>query len=222
MPFLSPSLFEELALEESLAGRLLFSLCGNADILYGVNILLNGLRPIAADIPCPRPALYDGAHPTEIDERIKHDLQHLIMPSAANPEAPAVPNFFLQVRPSTDDENSFQTCARYVGALGARAMHRLQNYGRKEPMYHGNAHTFTSNYDPQTGILNIYTHYVTVSKRPGLTDEYHMAELGSWNLMSNKETFVQGVTALRNLRDLAKAYRGRVIEEANTRAWGSA
>ncbi|KAM3528917.1 hypothetical protein NHJ13051_002191 [Beauveria bassiana] len=38
-----------------------------------------------------------------------------------------------------------------MGAVGARAMHRLQNYGEDEPVYDGNARTFSSPYHAGTG-----------------------------------------------------------------------
>lgn len=45
--------------------------------------------------------------------------------------APAAPNFFLGGGRGVADMAGRQAC--YDGALGARAMHSLRNYGKKEP-----------------------------------------------------------------------------------------
>ncbi|KAF2175812.1 hypothetical protein K469DRAFT_763375 [Zopfia rhizophila CBS 207.26] len=140
------------------------------------------------------------------------------MPSAANPQAPVVPNFFMEIKAPSEDENLVRCWACYNGALGARAIHSLRNYGRDEPVYNGNGNTFTATYDPGTGILQMYVTQVTASNRPEPPVEYHTTKLGSWNLKDDKESFVRGVTAFRNARDLVKELRDRVIEEANAKA----
>ncbi|KAF2182114.1 hypothetical protein K469DRAFT_587703, partial [Zopfia rhizophila CBS 207.26] len=162
---LSPSLFEELALEESRTThtamvfksdqlREIFPiLCGSTDITHEENVLFNGLHLIVEAMLHPQPALYDRALPIDIDKRIKHNLQHLITPSAANPQAPAVPSFFVEIKAPSEDEILVRCWARYNRALGARTMHSLRNYSRDEPVYDGHDNTFTATYHPGTGIL---------------------------------------------------------------------
>lgn len=230
MPFLSLSLFEELAIEESrrehaaivfksnLLRTVFPILCGSTNILHGENVLFDGLHQMVEDIPYPQPTFYDGVPPAEIDERVKEDLQHLIIPSAANPQAPAVPNFFVEIRAPSEDEKWIRCRACYNGALGARAIHSVQNYGRDEPIYDGNAHVITTIYDPRTGVLQIFLSYVIRSSKTGQLAEYYMTELGSWNLTDDKESFVRGTTVFRNARDFAKERRDRFIKEANAKA----
>jgi hypothetical protein len=57
------------------------------------------------------------------------------------------------------------------GALGARAMHKLQSYGEKEPTYDNNAYTITSTY--HDGTLKIYTTHITPPAGPRQLQEYH-------------------------------------------------
>lgn len=226
MPFLSPSLFEELALESrgedaavifksNLLRRISPFLCGSTNIPHGESVLLDGLHQIAEEIPLPQPALYDGTFPTEIEERVKGDLQHLVMPSTANPQAPAAPNFFLEIKAPGEDGSLIRCRACYNGALGARAIRSLRNYGSDEPTYDGKVDAYTATYDPETGILEIYAAFIIRSERPGQPVEYHNSNMGSWNLRDNRESFVRGATAFRNARDLAKEIRDGAIREAN-------
>ncbi|KAH8763745.1 hypothetical protein F5883DRAFT_605457 [Diaporthe sp. PMI_573] len=107
--------------------------------------------------------------------------------------------------------------ARYDGAVGTRAMHSLQNYGREHPVYDGKAYTYSSTYHGGTGTLHLYAHHSTVPTTPGGQPEYHVNQLRAYALTSDRETFVQGTTAYRNLRDLAKQHRDTFIRDANFR-----
>ncbi|KAF2195829.1 hypothetical protein K469DRAFT_546232, partial [Zopfia rhizophila CBS 207.26] len=135
---------------------------------------------------------------------------------------PAMPNFFVEIKAPSEDENLVRRWACYNRALGARAIHSLRNYGRDEPVYDGNGNTFTLTYDPGTGILQMYITHVTASNRPGSLVKYHITELGSWNLKDDKESFMRGATVFRNARDLVKEFCDQVIEEANAKAQGLA
>jgi hypothetical protein len=104
----------------------------------------------------------------------------------------------------------------YDGAVGARAMHKLQNYGADELVYDNKAYSFSSTY--QDGQLKLYSTHLTAPTVPGGNPEYHMSQLKAYALTSDKDTFVRGATAYRDNRDLAMTYRDSFIEQANERA----
>lgn len=104
----------------------------------------------------------------------------------------------------------------YDGAVGVRAMHKLQNYGADEPMYDNKAYTFTSTY--QDGRLQIYlTHPAGPLASEG-QPEYHMTKLNRYDMTGNLKNFRDGATAYRNNRDLAMTHRLSFIKQANEKA----
>lgn len=105
--------------------------------------------------------------------------------------------------------------ARYDGAVGARVMHSLQNYGQEEAVYDGQAYTYISTY--HNGQLQLYAHHTTAPATEGDRPEYHMTQLRGFTMTDTRETFVQGATAYRNLRDLAKQHWDTFIGDANAR-----
>ncbi|KAM3473722.1 hypothetical protein MY8738_008228 [Beauveria namnaoensis] len=104
------------------------------------------------------------------------------------------------------------------GALGARAMHSLQTYGeetQENPSYHGNAYTFTSTY--HDGTLRIYTHHTTAPTAEGQPPGYHMTQVRAFNLTDTPKSFIEGATALRNVRDLARQRREGFLQAAKAK-----
>lgn len=167
----------------------------------------------------PIPDLFDGAHAGSISKAVKKDLEKVIVPTNHG-NAPVLPNFFLEGR-------SPFACGPYVvakrkacqdGAVGARAMHSLQNYGEDNPVYDGKAHTFSATYQAGAGMLQLYAHHITGPARDGGLPEYHMTLLRGYHIGDDREGFVRGVTAFRNLRDLAHAQRERFIRAANSKS----
>jgi hypothetical protein len=130
-------------------------------------------------------------------------------------DKPAVPNWFLEIKGPNGIPAVATRQARYDGAIGARAIHSLQNYGEEEPVYDGNAYTYSSTY--QTGRLKLYAHHVTAPTAPGERPEYHMTQVKASDMTEDREAFVKGATAFRNARDLAQRHRDRFIQEANAR-----
>jgi hypothetical protein len=222
MPWLSPSLFQQknkdTVSERDIIGALLPFLCGNSDIPNGQNVLFDGLQAmIDGDLPVVQPAFYDGALPANIDKRVKDELGHFIIPSAVNSHLPAVPNFFMEVKAPNEDPDVAKRKACYYGALGARAMHKLQTY-KEHPFYDNEAYTITSIYDPATGILELYVTHPTQPISPSTSPEYHMTQIGSYVLTDGLDKYRRGLTAFRNARDFAKEKRDRFIEEANVKS----
>ena len=104
-----------------------------------------------------------------------------------------------------------QVC--YDGAIGARAMHALQNYGQAEPIFDNKAYTMSSTY--HDGTLKIHSHHPSQPLRPGKPPQYHIISVRGFLLTDSPETFRQGVDAFRNARDLVTQQRDVLINQAN-------
>ncbi|KAH6973666.1 hypothetical protein BKA56DRAFT_592253 [Ilyonectria sp. MPI-CAGE-AT-0026] len=101
-------------------------------------------------------------------------------------------------------------------AIGARAMHSLQNYREAEPIYDGNIYTYSLAYIG--GMLEVYGHHMTALTPDSKGPEYHMTLLDVIPMHVSYETYVKGVTAFRNARDMAKKHRDNFVKIANSRA----
>ncbi|KAJ3499422.1 hypothetical protein NLG97_g356 [Lecanicillium saksenae] len=163
------------------------------------------------------PEWYDGSRAKEISKNVRQDLNKIIMPTS-RARAPVLPNFFIEAKAPRGGADVAKRQACLDGAIGARALHSLQSYGEDVPTYDGNAHAFSSTYHAGTGTLQLYAHHVTgptgMEERP----EYHMTQLKAYALTSDKGAFVQGATAFRNARDMARRQRESFIRSANARA----
>ncbi|KAI1146232.1 hypothetical protein F4825DRAFT_441339 [Nemania diffusa] len=166
----------------------------------------------------PKPDVFDGAPLDDIDKRILADkhISALIVPTK-HPIVPVAPNFFLEVKGPSSIPAVLRRQICYDGANGARAMHCLQNYGR-ESIYDGNAYTFSATYDHGSEVLALYAHHLTAPAVPGGKPEYHLTRVGGYLLSHNHETFVDGLTAFGNLRDMAQEFRDGFIKAANAHA----
>jgi hypothetical protein len=173
------------------------------------------MAPILEDVTAPRPDMYDGSSPERIDPRVRHSLGGHIVPSK-NTSRPAAPNLFFEGKSAGGRSDVAKRQACYDGAVGARAMHSLQNYGAHEPQYDGNAYSYSSTY--HDGTIKLYSSHPTRPHSPGGRPEYHMTQLRSFAMTDNSETFRTGAAAVRNLRDYAESHRDSFIEEANRKA----
>ncbi|KGQ03788.1 hypothetical protein BBAD15_g10979 [Beauveria bassiana D1-5] len=167
----------------------------------------------------PAPDLYDGSYPSSLHKSVQQDLGDVITPTH-HYNAPVLPNFFLEIRAP---EKCFEVVKRQAcldGAVGARAMHALQNYGAEKPVYDGNAYSFSFVYHAGTATLHMYAHFPTAPQNEGGAPEYQMKQVDAFFMTKNREDFVAAVTTFRNARDMAESYRERFIEAANVRAEG--
>ncbi|KAK1086443.1 hypothetical protein LTR48_003556 [Friedmanniomyces endolithicus] len=139
---------------------------------------------------------------------VRTHLDGYIIPSTSN-KRPAVPNHLTEVKGLSGGSDVLRRQATYAGAIGARAMHEVQNYGNDQPVYDGNAYTLVPTYNSGEGSLKIYATHPTQSATG--RREYHMTQLDSYAMMGNANSFRQGATAFRNSRDLSKEYRDRFI-----------
>ncbi len=180
-----------------------------------MNTPFKNLEPLTDDtIPPAKPDIYYGAYPEQLNRPIRDELGSHIIPSTME-DKPMAPNFFLEVKGPDGASSVAKRQARYDGAIGARGMHRLQNYSRNETVYDGNPYTFSSTY--HDGHLQIYTHHPTAPTISGGRPDYHMTQVNAFAMTNDRENFVKGATAFRNARDLAKSYRDGFIQAANVR-----
>ncbi|KAL8296200.1 hypothetical protein RB601_003585 [Gaeumannomyces tritici] len=229
-PSLSPSKFSDGAFEEfenanleakdeeGVKANVIPTITGSrhADHPCARDTVFGNLDPLTDGcIARAKPDLYYGAHPEDLNPCIRGELSHHIVPSTTE-DKPLVPNFFTEIKGPDGSAAVMQRQARYDGAIGARGIHSLQNYGNDEPVYDGRPYTFSSTY--QDGQLKLYTHHMTEPATPGGRPECHMTQLRSFGMTDSRETFVQGATTFRNARDLAKQYRDSFIQAANEKA----
>ncbi|OAA44189.1 hypothetical protein NOR_03917 [Metarhizium rileyi] len=102
------------------------------------------------------PDLYDGSHPKELDKIVRQGLSKTVIPTNHR-RAPIAPNFFMEAKAPRGGADVAKRQACLDGAVGARAMHGLQNYGENQPVYDGNSRTFSSTYHAGTGTLHLHS-----------------------------------------------------------------
>ncbi|KAI1283600.1 hypothetical protein F5Y07DRAFT_350095 [Xylaria sp. FL0933] len=215
---------DTIANEDDVMIDILPVIYGSSKILSKRNLLFTELKPITNESTTkPKPDAFDGAHPTAIDKQIrsKRDIYPLIIPTKYM-HVPVAPNFFVEVKSQSGDPAVLKRQACYDGAYGARAMHCLQNYGKDELVYDGNAYTFSAIYHPGLSMLALYAHHVTAPTISGGKPEYHMTQVAGYYLMNNRKGLIEALTAFRNLRDIAQEFRDGFIEAANAHAQNNA
>ncbi len=172
----------------------------------------NNLKSFDEDLSVPVPDMYDGAPPSAIHPRVRADLGKQIIPST-NTSRPAAPNFFLEGKSPQARSDVAKRQALYDGAVGARAMHSLQNYKAEEPTYDDKAYSFSSTF--HNGLLKIYAIHPTQPAVPGGNPDYHMTQVRSIDLTDSPDHCREGAAVYRNSRVLAKKERDRFIKHAN-------
>jgi len=229
-PSLSPSKFSDGAFERfqdehdhlgsegDVMRKIIPVIAGNANIPNSGEALFYNLQSITdGETVDAKPDFYDGVRFGDVDKQVRKELDHLIIPTK-HTRRPVAPNFFLEAKDPEGGAGVAKRQAGLDGAIGARAMQALQNYGAEEPAFDGNAYTYSSTYHAGTGTLQLYAHHVTPPIAPGGRPEYHMAQVKAFAMTSDRDTFVQGATAFRNARDLAQGHRDGFIQAANARA----
>lgn len=177
------------------------------------NTIFGNLEPLTDGTIAPaKPDLYYGASPEQLYRPVRNELEHHIILLSMY-DKPIAPNFFVEAKGPDGSAGVATRQACYDGAIGARAIHSLQNYSREQLQYDGQTYTFTSIY--HDGTLKLYTHHPTAPKTDGGPPGYHMTQIKAYAITNDRDIFVQGATAFRNVRDLIKHYRDSFIMEAN-------
>ncbi|KIW78602.1 hypothetical protein Z517_08440 [Fonsecaea pedrosoi CBS 271.37] len=182
---------------------------------FEMDLSLSNLQAFDKDLSDPKPDVYHGVALSTIHPRVRADLGTYIIPSKVDITRPAAPNFFVEGKSAQGRSDVAKRQALIDGAVGARAMHELQNYKAKEPGYDNKARSFSAIYQAGVGVLQTYAHHLTKPLTPGGNPEYHMTLTGSYGMTHDRETFVKGATAYRRSRDLAKTERDSLIAHAN-------
>lgn len=191
---------------------------GNANIQKARNPPFSNVdaMPAACSIRVV-PAFFDGALPDAVEQAVRDNLDRMIVPTKLAC-TPIAPNVFFEVTPKRGKVIVTRRKAFQYGAIGARAMLALQNYGADEPVFDGKAYTYSAAYHPDAEIFEIFAHHITPPTTPEGRLQYHTTQLGLWEMKKSIEDFVRGVTAFRNVRDLAQRQRDEFIRVANERA----
>jgi hypothetical protein len=210
------------ASESTVKRNLIPIIAGDADIPNDGDLLFTNIESITGGLTVKvAPDFFDGARLSDVHRKIRvekeeDNLNKLIIPTK-HASAPVAPNFFLETKAPKGGASVALLQALHDGAIGARAMHALQNYGAEEPTFDGNAYTYSSTYHAGTGTLHLYMHHAT-PPAPGGRPQYHMTQLRSFAMTDSRESFIQGATVFRNARDLAQKHRHSFIQAANARA----
>ncbi len=233
-PSLSPSQFPEKAFrsfkqknsralnEDAVMSDVFPMIQGNAHIPSAKNLVFGNLEPLAhGNFVDAKPDCYDGARPAQIDLRIREELGSYITP-ATQGQAPALPNFFTEVKGPDGSGAVAKRQACHDGVLGERGVRELMTFGVDgfETVYDNDAHTITSTYHSATGTLQMYTIHQTQPIDTENPPEYYMTQLRSFAMTDTAERFREGAGVFRNGRDWAKAQRDGLIATANSRVMG--
>lgn len=185
--------------------------------------LFNNLDPLTdGTLADAKPDFYHGASSNQLNPGIRKQLNRQIVPSTQS-SGPVAPNFFVEAKGHTGSIPVAKRQACYDGALGARGMHALQQYGQEGSSsqpgnYDNNAYAITSTF--HAGTLGMYaTHPIrsTDNNDPDRHTDYVTTQVGQWALHGDPETYQRGLGAYRNGRDLAKELRDGLIRQANER-----
>ncbi|KAL8894237.1 MAG: hypothetical protein Q9207_008530 [Kuettlingeria erythrocarpa] len=232
---LSPSQFSEKAFrsfkqknsralnEDAVMGDVFPTIQGTANIPSAKSLVFGNLEPLPhGNLVDAKPDFYDGAHPAQIDLRIREELRSYIIP-ATQGQAPALPNFFTEVKGPDGSGAVAKRQACHDGALGERGIRECIAFGVDNPetVLDNNAHTITSTYHSASGTLQVYTMHQTKPIDPKNAPGYHMTQLNTFAITGTADRFREGVTAFRNARDWAKEERDRLIDAANGRVTGT-
>jgi hypothetical protein len=157
--------------EKKIMGSVFPVVRGDANIPCQEDKLFGNLEAFADRITDAKADFYDGAYPAQLDQQVRKDLGHYIVPSTLS-HGPVLPNFFAEGKGPDGSAAVARRQAFYDGTLGARAMHPLQSYGKKDLAYDNNAYTITSTY--HDGTLKLYTVYPVPSTDPKRSTDYYM------------------------------------------------
>ncbi|KAL8824664.1 MAG: hypothetical protein Q9191_004902 [Dirinaria sp. TL-2023a] len=104
--------------------------------------------------------------------------------------------------------------ALYDGAFEARGIYHTRANGAGNEL-DGKAYTFSATY--ASGGVKLYAHFVTQPDGPNTALHYHMCPIGGGMVDNSAKDFRAGVTAFRNLRDLAYRMRTKFADAAEFR-----
>lgn len=199
------------------------AIIGATNTCRGRDLQFVNLAPLAGDVApiVPAPTAFDASQAAWLHQGALDVMAHLIAPVQGGEFV--APNFFVEASGekggapgAVGGVEDRRAC--YHGALGARAMHAMQNYGGEEWFYERAAHAFSATWTWEEG-LTLYAHHVTAPDDPdgrgGGWPEYHMTKLGTWDMKRSRKRFADGASAFRNLVEMAAGFREHLIAQVN-------
>ena len=140
-------------------------------------VLFDNLHPLApGSLTVAQPDYSDVTAAEGTKEQIRADLGNYIVTSTL-PGSPVTPNFFVIVEGGRGTPAVAQRRTCHISALGARAIHQLQSYGRDPTTTYGkNAYAITIQCVGSS--LPIYAHHLTPSSNSTKPIAYHMTCIG--------------------------------------------
>ncbi|KAI9721653.1 MAG: hypothetical protein M1828_005020 [Chrysothrix sp. TS-e1954] len=212
----------EVMSEDAVMKQIWPCLIGGQEMYCKVDCLFDNLVDLTdGSIVWAKPDFCDGSDTSELRVNVEIALRKYVVPSTMK-ESICLPNFFMEAKGPGGVPLICQRQAAYDGALGARGIHAMRQYVDESDALDHNAYTITSTLVCGGGecILTIFVCYVTHGRIGDRSQppKIQMTKLRRYDLCDSQEAFVEGVTALRNARDLAYDMRIRLIAAANTAA----
>ncbi|KAI9035600.1 uncharacterized protein KD926_003204 [Aspergillus affinis] len=107
----------------------------------GGNHLFTNLAPLTnGTLANAKPDIYHGAPPYQLHPRVREQLSDQIIPTRQG-NRPIMPNFFVEAKGHCGSPSVLQRQALYDSALGARAIHSLQQYGHAQEEYRSSSNS---------------------------------------------------------------------------------
>ena len=207
---------DEAEVEDEVMTHVLPEIVGRRRHPSRQNVQLRNLEPLMKGIVIPQPDYYQGHLPGPGNRQLRKLLDKDIVPSSQK-YYPFLPNFFAEAKGPEGSLAVAQRQACHDGALGARAMHRVENLERRGEVFDNKARTVSAVYHG-AGNVNLYTHHVSQPGGPGTLPQTHMTPLRSFCLADTPDSFRQGVGAVRNATDYACQLRKDSIADAHRRS----
>lgn len=180
------------------------------------NVPLGNLDPIAEGIVVPQPDYYEGDIPRRGNRQLRRQLESSIVPSSRT-SYPFLPNLFVEAKGPDGSLAVAKRQASHDGSLGARAMHRVENLGRRREVFDNKARTASAILHGE-GSLALFSHHLSQPMGRGTPSETFMTPLRSFDLADSPSSFRQGVGALRNASDYTHQHRTSSIQNAHRRS----
>jgi hypothetical protein len=167
------------------------------------------MGPFDRDLTRPQPDIYYGSRPCQVDIHVCEVIGKYIIPSTSTTN-PVAPNFYLECEPAKGNTDVKWRKIMHAGAMGARAMDRLRNYGNDVLIYDGHAcpdhhRLLPSRRRHPTTIRHTHTHTHTHGPQsqaaPGTEPDYHLTRFRSFFMTESAASFRAGATAYRDARD---------------------
>ncbi|KAF2764469.1 hypothetical protein EJ03DRAFT_331816 [Teratosphaeria nubilosa] len=166
------------------------------------------------DLTAPKPDRYYGTDPSQINPWVRQELGQYITPPT-HTTRPAVPNNFFVGKGNSARADVARWQAMYDAAVGARAMHHLQNYGQANVEYDSKAYTIATSYHPGTTTLQMYATHPGPPTSEGGNVQYYITQIRAFTLNNSADDLRSGARAYRNGREWAQQQRETFVNNAN-------